>query len=658
VVVAGLVWRVGYVLLVTRHQNSKLYDAAWYELQGLTLAGGHFFPVLFGRGPEAAHPPLTALVLVPAAYLFGVPPGATPERLTMAILGAVVVALVGILGLVLVGERAGLLAALVGAAYPNLWIPNGIVMSETVSMLTATVVLLTAYRLLRSPTWIAAALVGVACAAAMLTRAELVLLVPAVAVPAALAARQLPRPRRIALAAVAVVMAALVVGPWVGRNLASFRDPTFLSTGLGPVLLGANCPGTYAGPLLGGWSITCSLDVRAGADQSVTSSRQTAKALRDVRRHVGRVPVVVAARVGRLWDLYEPLRMIERTTVDEGRPVPASLAGLCSYYLLLPVAVLGVVVLRRRRVPMWPLLAIAGVVTVVAATGYGLVRFRAELEPVLVVLAGVGLDAAWGRARGPTGRRPAGSDRGDTYPELLGRLLGVGHVDGHPGAHLEPGHGGGLGPHVDVPVEGLAHPVGSGVEDEVVGDVADHVVELAEATLERQPHRHQILGGTAVEVGAVTARDHQHLVRGGAPERAYHDHAVVGVDDSMALGLLRFDGGAQQAAPRELSEARLLLGELAGHERHSQQLPVGMLDRGARLPPGVHDGLAVPEVGELGVLLDPVPDGRHHQLGLLVGEHRPRRIVLGREHQHLVDPASGGLGKDGPAVGDHERLVA
>ncbi len=439
VVVAGLVWRVGYVLLVTRHQSSKLYDAAWYELQGLTLAAGHFFPVIFGRGPDAAHPPLTALVLVPATYLFRLPPGATPERLTMAVLGAVVVALVGVLGLVLAGERAGLLAALIGAAYPNLWIPNGIVMSETVSMLTATVVLLGAYRLLRSPTWIVAALVGVACAAAMLTRAELVLLVPAVAVPAALSARRLPRPRRIALAAVAVTAAAVVVGPWVGRNLASFRDPTFLSTGLGPVLLGANCPGTYAGPLLGGWSITCSLDVPAGADQSVTSARQTAKALHDVRRHLGRLPVVVAARVGRLWDLYEPFRMIERTTVDEGRPVPASLAGLCSFYLLLPVAALGAGVLRRRRVPVWPLLAIAAVVTVVAAAGYGLVRFRAELEPVLVVLAGTGLDAARRRA---AGRRVAGRWVAGRWAQAGGSQAGGLRLRGRPpGAARPPARG-------------------------------------------------------------------------------------------------------------------------------------------------------------------------------------------------------------------------
>ena len=39
--------------------------------------------------------------------------------------------------------------------------------------------------------------------------------------------------------------------------------------------------------------------------------------------------------------------------------------------------------------------------TVVAAQGYGQVRFRAEFEVALVVLAAGGLHAAWRRLRGP-----------------------------------------------------------------------------------------------------------------------------------------------------------------------------------------------------------------------------------------------------------------
>lgn len=394
IVAGGLVGRILYVMIVTRHQNAKLYDSLWYELQALGLASGRFFPVVLGFRPDAAHPPLTSLVITPVTYFFGLPPGAAPQRLTMAVLGAVVVLLVGILGRTLVGPGVGLLAALVAAAYPNMWMPNGIVMSETVSMVMVALILLATYRLFRSPTWGNAALMGLACGMEMLVRAEFALVVLCLLVPAALVVRSVPWKGRLKLLTVGVVVAGLTVGPWVGRNLASFKDPTFLSTGEGPVLLGANCPATYDGPELGSWSLACSIAVPHAADQSVESARQTAAAERNIESNPGRLPVVVLARVGRVWDFYEPLQMVDGD-VNEGRPVPASFAGLMAYYLLLPAAAVGIVALRRRGVPVWPMVVIAVAVTVVAATGYGLVRFRADFEVSLVVLAAVGFNAGW-----------------------------------------------------------------------------------------------------------------------------------------------------------------------------------------------------------------------------------------------------------------------
>jgi hypothetical protein len=67
--------------------------------------------------------------------------------------------------------------------------------------------------------------------------------------------------------------------------------------------------------------------------------------------------------------------------------VPAARAGLIVYYALLPFAVAGIVVLRRRRLGQWFLLVPAGVLTVVSALYYGTVRFRAPFEVCLVVLA-------------------------------------------------------------------------------------------------------------------------------------------------------------------------------------------------------------------------------------------------------------------------------
>jgi glucose-6-phosphate-specific signal transduction histidine kinase len=73
--------------------------------------------------------------------------------------------------------------------------------------------------------------------------------------------------------------------------------------------------------------------------------------------------------------------------------------GTVMYWALLPFAIVGAVILRRRRRLVWPLVATAMTVTLVAAATYGQQRFRIAAEPALLVLAAVALHAAWQRVR-------------------------------------------------------------------------------------------------------------------------------------------------------------------------------------------------------------------------------------------------------------------
>ena len=212
----GLGFRVGYVLLVTRNENSKIYDSFWYGVTANGLAQGQFFRTPFGTAPTAAHPPLTSLILGGVTLPFGVHHGTGLQRITMAVLGAGTVLCVGLLGRAVAGPWVGLVAAGLAALAPNFWIPNGIVMSETPAMLLMALILLAVVRLLRSPTWVNAALLGVACGAEALVRAEFILFVPALLVPAALAARRVGVLRRFALAGVGVLAVLVVLAPWVG----------------------------------------------------------------------------------------------------------------------------------------------------------------------------------------------------------------------------------------------------------------------------------------------------------------------------------------------------------------------------------------------------------------------------------------------------------
>ena len=109
------------------------------------------------------------------------------------------------------------------------------------------------------------------------------------------------------------------------------------------------------------------------------------------RHHAGRLPVVLAARFGRVWSFYKPF------AIPEGRSVRVQKLGRAG---VLRAAAAG----RRGGVPaaaprgsdvdpVGPVIIVA----VTALTTYGNLRFREPAEIALVVLAAVALDAVWRR---------------------------------------------------------------------------------------------------------------------------------------------------------------------------------------------------------------------------------------------------------------------
>ena len=399
---AAFAGRAAYVVAVTRHTPGPAplgvtathvrtsFDELGYQVRAVRLAGGEgFIRPFFGPPDEnATHPPLTTVALASVALVSG--DSEVAMRLAVAAAGAVVVLLIGLVARAVAGARAGLLAAAIAAVYPNLWVNDGLMMSETWATLGTAATVLLAYRLLRGPGLGIAAATGAAAAAAMLSRSELALLVPVLVVPAALLAGG-SWSTRLRLGAVAVGAAVLVAAPWVAYNLSRFDRPVLLSHGDGDVLAGANCDTTYGGELFGFWDGRCGFLAEAH-EPSVEGALRRERGLRYMGDHLGRLPVVAAARLGRVTSTYRTGQMIDLAE-GEGKPAWATTTGLAMYWLLMVPAVVGGFVLRRRRVPILPLLVPVVVVLVNAALFYGLVRFRAPAEVSLVVLAAVGIEA-------------------------------------------------------------------------------------------------------------------------------------------------------------------------------------------------------------------------------------------------------------------------
>jgi 4-amino-4-deoxy-L-arabinose transferase-like glycosyltransferase len=404
VVAAGV--RVAYVLGVADGFNrTRFYDAAFYELQARVVADGKGFVdpfnLLPGRSqelvPAADHPPLTVFVLAPVAKVWD---SQLPMRWASALAGLAVVALTALLARAVAGDAAGLIAGGLAAIYPFLWVNDGLIMSESFTGVFVVGTLLASYFAMREPDrwwrWVLAGLLG---GLAALGRAELVLLVPFIGAGVVVTRRAGGwRTRLIAVGAMAVSLL-VVLTPWFLYNQSRFDRPVLLSTNDGLAMVASNCDAMYHGPGIGLTNLNgppC-LPKPPSGDQSVVAAEYRTKALRYMRDHAGRVPVVVLARAGRDWSLYRPGQMLAWNE-SEGRPSWVTGLGMVMYYPLLIGAVIGAVLLWRRRAWLWPLLVPGIVVTVGTLFAYGQTRFRAPAEPCIVVLAAVALAAIGRRA--------------------------------------------------------------------------------------------------------------------------------------------------------------------------------------------------------------------------------------------------------------------
>jgi 4-amino-4-deoxy-L-arabinose transferase-like glycosyltransferase len=131
---------------------------------------------------------------------------------------------VGLVGRRIGGNGAGLTAALLAAAYPNLWMVDGILFPEGLFALTIGLTILAAYRLRDHPSSWRATLLGVTVALAALTRGEAILLVAFLTIPLILLMRELAWKRRFVLLLLACVGTGVVMAPWTIRNLTTFNE--------------------------------------------------------------------------------------------------------------------------------------------------------------------------------------------------------------------------------------------------------------------------------------------------------------------------------------------------------------------------------------------------------------------------------------------------
>jgi hypothetical protein len=421
---AGLALRIAYILIERRHDD--YWGDAWgYHRGAVLLADGHGFidgfryDISGGVERESAiHPPLYMLYLT-AWSVVGLD-GPLQHRIVSAFLGVATVVVVALVAKRLAGPRAGVAAAILAALYPNLWINDALLLSESMAALTVALSLLAIERYRERPDLARAAQMGGAFALAALTRAELLLFFPLIAIPLLLVLGPKDARSRLVRLTATATAGLLLIGPWVAYNMTRFEEPVTISNGLGSSMLGGSCDDAWYGSLIGYVSSLCpSLDVgeppdaatqarwaadpegsrdeiqayvAASIEQELDESERDVEARELAFEYIGdhqrRLPLVVAARVGRVWNLFRPAQNIRLDAHGEERGLLEARLAMAGYFALMGLAIAGLVKLRRGGRPIWPYLVIAGIVTFTAAITFGIQRYRIPVDTALPVLAG------------------------------------------------------------------------------------------------------------------------------------------------------------------------------------------------------------------------------------------------------------------------------
>jgi 4-amino-4-deoxy-L-arabinose transferase-like glycosyltransferase len=387
----GLACRLVYALVVLHGVGVAGDGLEFHTLAKQLAAGEGYVEPLFlapAHLPTADKPPLYPVLLAAPGLL-----GASSvvwNRIVSCVMGAGLVALLGLLGRRAGGDRTGLAAAAVGAVYPLFVALDGSVRSESLYAPLVALALLAAYRLRDRPGWRRAASLGAVIGLAALTRSEAVLLL-------ALAPVAAPTGRARATV-VAVLACVLVLSPWLIRNWSTFGQPV-LSTNAGALIYGSNCPAAYYSDLIGTWACFPPLHATRSLNEVQLASRLDRVGLRYASRHSARLPAVMAVRLLRTWNFWSPRRAASLEALIDDTDRHVQQAGVIVYYLVLAMALGGAVMLRRQRQSLAILLIPMALVSLTSLLAYGTGRFRVAADVPLVILAGVTLASLGDRGR-------------------------------------------------------------------------------------------------------------------------------------------------------------------------------------------------------------------------------------------------------------------
>ncbi len=390
--VLALAVRVTYNLTVARNYV-PFADAVVYDALAQHLLQWHCLCVVAPGHPSTMRPPLYPIFLAGVYLLTGHDP--LHARLALSVVGAVTCVLVSLIARDLFGRWPALVAGLVAATYPQLFIFDAWLYSESLAICLLTASCLVVMRVVRRPVswrWLAA---GVLVGLTALARPNGIYALAAVVIWAVVAVRSgmLPLKRAALGVALLALGMVLVLAPWTVRNYVVTGGAFVpLTTMDGTVIAGSYSDGalSYTG-YKGAWvnpllvpDFRAVLDRQAQADcwgpcEVALDHTMTQLGEHWALTHISWLPHLLFWRMVQFWTPASP-------PTEAGMPIWRPFAVLYPTLVLL-LSAAGLVAIRRRwRAALVPLLFGASFVAG-ALVFYGSPRMRAPMEPLLIVVA-------------------------------------------------------------------------------------------------------------------------------------------------------------------------------------------------------------------------------------------------------------------------------
>ncbi len=393
-------------------------DSLYIYLQGRLLASGNGLsdPIRMANKPTAVitpsgkKPPSVAM-LVAALDQVGIsaPNGA---RVALSIAGVLTVGLVGLLVHRIIGRRAALTAAGLMAVHPMFVTNDWRLLTEPLATLCFVAALYATYRLWERPSARWAAGAGIALALASYSRNEAPLLWFVVILPTVVGMRRVRAPVRANLLVTSALAGLVVIAPLWIVNSVRFENPSPFGPGSGWGLLNGTCDETWYDELTGYLSFSCfdastnlaviqlmASRAEPPVDESELDVVYRRRATTYISDNASRFPAVAAARLGRAFGFYSPGQTISLDITSEERGDLDSKLAFVAYYALIPFSLLGLNEMRRRKIPIAPIVGPLLVVGAVVVASFGLPRYRLYADVGMVIAGAVGIDVLPARWR-------------------------------------------------------------------------------------------------------------------------------------------------------------------------------------------------------------------------------------------------------------------